>query len=140
VQKLLDDRRRLLTVLATAAAIAVGAVLVIVVAGGSSGGGSGSAGVTTAAAQRSAGATAAGTVTIDIRDFRYLPATVTVRAGSRVRWVNDDTAPHTATAGGAFDTGTMRTGDSEVQTFGKAGSYSYVCAFHPFMKGTVVVR
>lgn len=140
MQKLLDDRRRLLAVLATAVAIAVGSVLVIVIAGDSSGGGSGSADVTTAAAKRSAGTAAAGTVTIDIRDFRFLPATVTVRAGSRVRWVNDDTAPHTATADGAFDTGALRKGDSRVLTLDKAGSYSYVCAFHPFMKGTVVVR
>jgi plastocyanin len=139
VQKLLDNRRRLLTVLVTAVVIAVGSVLVIVIAGGSSGGRSGSADVTTATAKRSAG-TAAGVVKIDIKDFRYLPETVTVQAGGRVRWVNDDRAPHTATADGAFDTGALRTGDSRVLTLDKTGSYSYVCAFHPFMKGTVVVR
>jgi plastocyanin len=139
VQKLLDDRRRVLAVLVTVAVIAVGSVLVFVLAGDSSGGGSGSAGVTTASARSSAGA-AAGNVKIDISDFTYLPGTVTVRAGSRVRWVNDDTAPHTATAAGAFDTGALRKGDSKVLTLDKAGSYSYICAFHPFMKGTVVVK
>jgi plastocyanin len=138
VQKLLHDRRRLPAVLVTAAVIAVGSVLVIVLAGDSSGGGS-PAGVTTAPAGSGAG-TASGIVKIDISDFTYRPETVTVRAGSRVRWVNDDTAPHTATAAGAFDTGALRKGDSKVLTLDKAGSYSYVCEFHPFMKGTVVVK
>lgn len=140
MQKLLDDRRRLLAVLVTVAVIAVGSVLGIVLVGDSSVGGSGSAaGVTTASARSSAGA-AAGIVKVDISDFTYLPQTVTVRAGSRVRWVNDDTAPHTATAAGAFDTGALRKGDSKVMTLDEAGSYAYVCAFHPFMKGTVVVK
>ena len=79
-------------------------------------------------------------VKIDIRDFKYVPETVTVRAGSRVTWINDDMAPHTATATGVFDTGTLQRGDSKALTLSKPGSYSYVCEFHPFMKATVVVK
>jgi plastocyanin len=83
---------------------------------------------------------AASAVKIDIRDFKYVPETVAVRAGSRVTWVNDDAAPHTATAAGVFDTGTLQKGDSKALTLSKPGSYSYVCEFHPFMKATVVVK
>jgi plastocyanin len=36
-------------------------------------------------------------VTVDIRDFVYVPADVTVNAGTRVTWVTHDSAPHTAT-------------------------------------------
>ena len=83
---------------------------------------------------------AVGAVKIVIRDFKYVPETVTVRAGSRVTWVNDDMAPHTATATDRFDTGTLQKGDSKALTLSKGGSYSYICEFHPFMKATVVVK
>lgn len=55
-------------------------------------------------------------------------------------WVNNDAAPHTATAADAFDTGSLDKGDSKPVTLSKPGSYSYVCEFHAFMKGTVVVK
>jgi plastocyanin len=138
VQKLLDDRRLLLPVLVTAVAIAIGSVLIIALAGDSSGGGS-SAPRGMASAKGAADGTA-GAVTIDIRDFKYAPATITVLAGSQVTWINDDMAPHTATATGVFDTGTLQKGDSRTLTLSKPGSYSYVCEFHPFMKAAVVVK
>lgn len=138
VQKLLDDRRLLLSVLVTAVAIAIGSVLIIAFAADSSAGGS-SASMGMAPAKGAPGG-AVGAVKIDIRDFKYVPETVTVRAGSRVAWINDDMAPHTATATGVFDTGTLQRGDSKALTLSKPGSYSYVCEFHPFMKATVVVK
>ena len=138
VQKLLDDRRLLLPVLVTAVAIAIGSVLIIALAADSSGGGS-SASMGMAPAKGAPGSTG-GAVKIDIRDFKYVPETVTVRAGSRVTWINDDMAPHTATATAVFDTGTLQRGDSKALTLSKPGSYSYVCEFHPFMKATVVVK
>jgi plastocyanin len=76
---------------------------------------------------------------IAIRDYKFAPATLTVKAGARVTWTNSDTAPHTATAAGTFDTGTLKQGASKTLVLSKPGSYSYVCAFHPFMKGTVEV-
>jgi len=85
---------------------------------------------------------AAGPVTIDIKDFKYAPPAVTVKAGAKVTWVNKDSAPHTATTktGPAeFDTGTLKQSDTKTVTLSKAGRYAYYCAFHPFMKGTVTV-
>lgn len=78
--------------------------------------------------------------TIDISNFKYAPPSLTVATGTRVTWVNKDTAPHTATASGAFDTGSLQKGDSKEITLSKAGTYSYICAFHPFMKGTITVK
>jgi plastocyanin len=138
VQKLLDDRRLLLPVLVTAVAIAIGSVLIIALAADSSGGGSSAS--TGMAPAKGVPGSAGGPVKIDIRDFKYVPETVTVRAGSPVTWINDDMAPHTATATGVFDTGTVQRGDSKALTLSKPGSYSYVCEFHPFMKATVVVK
>lgn len=51
-----------------------------------------------------------------------------------------DSASHTATAGSDFDTGTLKKGDTKTVTLDKPGSYSYICQFHAFMKGTVIVK
>jgi len=135
MRNLLDDRRLMLPVILTAVAIAVGSMLIILLADDASSGQSAGGG-----SAPSAGAAAGGAVKVDITDFKYVPEKVTVKAGSRVTWVNNDTAPHTATADGAFETGDLEKGDSKAVTVSKPGSYSYVCKFHVFMKGTVVVK
>jgi plastocyanin len=78
------------------------------------------------------------TATVTIRDFKF-GAALHVSTGTKVVWVNADSAPHTATGKG-FDTGTLAQGKRGSFTFTKPGRYSYVCQFHPFMHGTVVVR
>jgi plastocyanin len=86
-------------------------------------------------------AAAAKAAKVDIVDFRFKPATITIEAGGRVTWLNSDVAPHTATAEGAkpFDTGTLRTARSDAVVFADPGDYPYICLFHPFMRGTVKV-
>lgn len=136
MKTLLDDRRVLLPVLLTAIAIAIGSVLIVMLSANASDSDS------SAAASPPAGAGAGDAVTIDITNFKYKPVSLTVKRGSRVTWVNHDSAPHTATAGGAarFDTGTLKKGDEKTVTLSKRGTYAYVCTFHPFMKATVIVR
>ena len=84
------------------------------------------------------------TVTVEIRDFMYDAAEARVAAGGSVTFVNRDRADHTATttegAAGEFDTVRLETGDSAEVRASKPGSYAYVCTFHPYMKGTVVVE
>lgn len=78
---------------------------------------------------------------VDIADFKFDPATITVEAGSEVSWSNSDSAAHTASAeDGSFDTGALNKGDRGKASFEKPGTYAYVCEFHPFMKGTVEVE
>jgi plastocyanin len=80
--------------------------------------------------------------TVAIKSFKYKPATVHVATGGRVTFVNDDTAGHTATFAkgpSRLDTGRLSRGKRASLTFPKAGRYAYVCAFHAFMKGEVVV-
>lgn len=133
MKTLLDDRRLLLPVLLTAVAIALGSVLIVMLADDAS---------DVAGAAPPARAAAGGAVTVDITDFKFDPISVTVKAGSKVTWINNDTAPHTATASGAgaFDTGTLKKDDKQAVTLEKPGTYAYICAFHPFMKATVVVQ
>jgi plastocyanin len=100
-----------------------------------------SSGMDSTAASPSSGGAAESTETIDIADFKYDPETVTVKAGAELTWTNSDAAAHTATADdSSFDTGDLDKGDSKSVTFDNAGSFTYYCRFHPFMKATVEVQ
>jgi plastocyanin len=73
-------------------------------------------------------------------DFDFLPAQVRVSVGSTVTWVNEGVAPHTVTAtGGEFDSGLMASRASFSYRFSSPGAFSYLCAIHPAMTGTVLV-
>lgn len=68
------------------------------------------------------------------------PATLTVAVGDTVTWYNADIAVHTVTSDtGLFDSGDLAPGDTWSYTFAEAGTYTYHCIPHAFMKGTVVV-
>ena len=87
------------------------------------------------------GAGRASTDRVAIAGFAFDPETVTVDAGTKLTWTNDDEAPHTATAdNGSFDTGTLKLDDTGAVALDQPGTYTYYCRFHPFMKGTVEVR
>ena len=77
---------------------------------------------------------------VEIRAFRYAPDTVVAAPGDTVVWTNADVVPHTATAAGRWDTGEIRAAASGRMVADKAGTYAYVCAYHPTMRGTLVVR
>jgi plastocyanin len=78
---------------------------------------------------------------VHMRDFAYAPATVTVAAGQGVQFVQDDATPHTVTASDkSFDSGNLDQHATWSHTFAKPGTYAYICAYHPNMKGTVVVK
>lgn len=79
--------------------------------------------------------------TVTIQNMAFEPATLTVKAGDSVTWINKDTVDHTATADdNTFDTGTLAQGQSKPVTFDKAGTFSYHCAIHPNMKATIIVQ
>ena len=51
---------------------------------------------------------------VTIEGMRFVPATLAVRRGDRVTWVNKDLVPHTATAQSkAFDSGAIAAGASD---------------------------
>ncbi len=78
---------------------------------------------------------------IEIANFAYSPATVTVKVGEAVTWTNQDSAGHNATSDDkSFDTGVLDTGKSRTVAFNKAGTYTYHCSVHPSMHGTIIVQ
>lgn len=84
-----------------------------------------------------------GTDTIVIENFAFTPATLTVAPGATVTVVNKDSTGHTVTAkqGNAFDTGRIDGGATT--TFvapNSPGNYAYLCNFHQYMNGDLVVK
>lgn len=99
--------------------------------GGSAGDGAATGGGAVPAAPASA------TVTIGNDVFR--PSAVTIAAGGRVTFRNTDDRAHTATGSGSFDTGILGTGGTATERFPAAGTFAYLCAIHPDMRGSVRV-
>jgi plastocyanin len=79
---------------------------------------------------------------VHIKNFAYTPGTVTIKTGDVVQFVNDDPVAHTVTAADAagFDSGNMDEHAVWRHAFTKAGTYPYLCTYHTYMKGTVVVK
>ncbi|HEX9246050.1 MAG TPA: plastocyanin/azurin family copper-binding protein [bacterium] len=85
-------------------------------------------------------AMADGSGAVRIQNFAFTPAPITVTPGTTVVWTNADAIPHTSTGKDKqWDSGPIQPGTSFKVTFDKAGTYTYACAIHPFMQGTVVV-
>ena len=78
---------------------------------------------------------------IHIKNFAYVPDTVTIHPGQTVRFIQDDETPHTVTAADhSYDSGNLSQKDTWKHTFAAEGTYKYFCAYHPYMKGTVIVK
>ena len=78
---------------------------------------------------------------VEIDNFAFSPARVTVKAGTTVAWLNADDTPHTvASSSKLFKSKALDTDDSFSFTFTTPGMYEYFCSLHPYMTGTVVVE
>ena len=96
------------------------------------------------AACSSGGTTASPVATnqVDLpKSYKFAPAAITVKAGTKVTWTNHDDFTHSVRLvddGGKIMI--MNPGDSVSFTFDKVGVHHYDCSFHPqVMKGTVTV-
>ncbi len=77
---------------------------------------------------------------VEIKQFKFVPETLTVKKGDLIIWKNLDVVPHTATATEKpWDSGNLNHGDAWSLVVGEVGKTNYICTFHPVMKGTVVV-
>jgi len=79
-------------------------------------------------------------VTVRIRDLQFQPANVNLKAGGSITWINADDRDHTVSAvDHSFDSGNLKPGAMYTFHFNKAGSFQYVCSYHPRMRGSVQV-
>jgi plastocyanin len=78
---------------------------------------------------------------VKIDHFTFSPATITVTAGSTVRWTNHDDIPHSVVSEDkSFKSKAMDTDENFSYTFTKPGTYSYLCSIHPRMTGKIIVQ
>ena len=76
-----------------------------------------------------------------IENFSFAPATLTVKTGTKVTWINRDDVPHTVNENDKrFKSGPMDTDDQFSYTFTAPGTFSYFCALHPKMTGQIIVN
>jgi plastocyanin len=81
-----------------------------------------------------------GPADVNIAAFAFGPGKLTAPAGTTVTWTNADDSPHQVTVAGApLKTAVLLRGQSAALTFKDAGTFSYTCALHPGMKGTVEI-
>jgi len=80
-----------------------------------------------------------GKPTVNINNSAFSPASLIINKGDTVTWINQDSAPHTAT-GVSFDSKTIDEGHSYSFTFIESGPFKYKCTFHPSMLGEVIVK
>jgi plastocyanin len=79
---------------------------------------------------------------VSIDNFAFTPASLTVKAGTKVTFTNRDDIPHTVVSTDkppAFRSKAMDTDDVFSFVFDKPGSYKYFCSLHAHMQGTIIV-
>ncbi len=78
---------------------------------------------------------------VKIDNFSFSPPTISVPAGTTVRWTNRDDIPHTIVSDDKiFKSKALDTDDQFTYTFTKPGAYGYFCSIHPKMTAKVVVQ
>jgi len=90
------------------------------------------------------GSPAGAAIAAEVRmsSVKFIGDPITIAAGQAVRWTNADPVEHTVTFDGAAEPGSpvIPPNGSYVHRFEKAGTYTYHCTPHPFMKGVVIVK
>src|SRR5579872_2825932 len=89
------------------------------------------AALATLAPPKPAAAAASGPA-VGIENFNFVPADLTVPAGTTVVWTNHDDVEHTVTASdNSFSSQAVETDGQFSHTFDTPGTYTYFCAIHP---------
>lgn len=116
----------------------LGALLLVGALAGACGGDSGGDSESTEAGGGSGGG---GSVTLTAADFAFSPDAVTAAAGDTIEFSNDDDAKHSFTAEEAGIDEDADAGESVSIDLGdaEAGTYDFVCKYHPEMTGTLEI-
>ena len=83
----------------------------------------------------------AGANQINISNFKFDPAELTVPVGTEVTWINHDGEPHrVVSTEQKFKSNALDSNDRFSYKFTAPGSYAYFCSIHPHMTGKVIVQ
>jgi amicyanin len=82
------------------------------------------------------------TNSVNIKDFKFNPDTLTVSKGTKVTWTNNDNVQHTVTfnSGPYQSSGNLNQGDTFSVTFDQTGTFDYYCTIHPYMTAKIIVQ
>jgi len=81
----------------------------------------------------------AGENEINVVDYTFQPAALTVKVGTEVKWVSHDIVFHTVTANDLSFSSVLRPGQSFSHTFETPGVFEYFSAIYPAAKGRIEV-
>lgn len=87
-------------------------------------------------------ADAVSTENVSLKDQRYNPPDIVVKAGQTVTWTwNDGDVSHDVRSSDGNEPygSKVQSAGTFTHTFSKAGTFHYFCSIHPNMKGTVRV-
>jgi plastocyanin len=87
-----------------------------------------------------AGAAHADTITVQMNNVAYVPATISAKVGDTIVWNNGDIVAHTATARDKSWDLMVMPKKSASFAVKQAGSIEYYCRFHPNMVGHIEVK
>ncbi len=78
---------------------------------------------------------------IQIENFTFNPAELTIKPGTTVTWKNADDIPHSVVGDGTkFRSKPLDTGETFSMKFTDADEIGYFCGLHPHMKGKIIVK
>lgn len=91
-----------------------------------------------------ASTTPASSDAVNIQNYAFGPASMTVKKGTSVTWTNMDTARHDITVDDGTPAGgpaseLLAKGQMYSFTFNTVGTFKYHCSPHPYMHGSVTV-
>ncbi|MCW8908840.1 MAG: plastocyanin/azurin family copper-binding protein [Sedimenticola sp.] len=95
------------------------------------------------AAPALAGGNATAQAQVEIRDFKFIPREITIKAGTTVRWTNNEKRQYHSVwfeQAGDPEAPYFFPGESVERTFDKPGVYPYRCGPHPEMTGVITVE
>lgn len=73
---------------------------------------------------------------VHIEAFAFSPKQITIAPGDTIVWVNQDIVPHFLNiANNHWQSPVIEEGQSWEMVVDQAGSYAYICVFHPQMTG-----
>ena len=81
--------------------------------------------------------------TVLIKEFNYSPNSLSIKRGDSVKFVNEDSAPHTVTPyrdAHFKPVDKLGKGESATVKFENLGQQKYYCDIHPMMEGVVLVK
>ncbi len=76
---------------------------------------------------------------VSVRDNFFQPKVLRIEQGTRVRWINRGSNPHTTTSDTGLWDADLAPGQSFSRVFRKRGRFPYHCEVHPEMTGRIVV-